>query len=430
MSENTLLSPLNTRLIFVFMSMLAIMSVYELAKQTFNPDISLWESHTITIVFTSLIAVFIVYFPLRSLYREQQKSNEAFRHQLDTEESLRRSEARYRSFVESAGDAIYTVDPDLRYLLVNTRHLAKKGLLPGACAGKHYGEFHSKEETQAFAGQVRRVMETNVPVQGEYERDGRYYLRKLSPVNDSATDAVVAITVISTDITEQKIQERALEDTNKKLNLMSEITRHDMLNQLTALNSYLALAEEKTADTTIARYLIKCGQLAETIQAQILFARDYQRIGVDRPQWQDIAVTIQKARFPLRLTSVTVDESCTGLEVLADPLLEKVFYNLLDNAVRYAVPTPSARFSVAEEPERLILVCEDNGPGIPPGNKEVIFVRGFGKNTGLGLFLIREILAITGMTIRETGEEGKGCRFEIAVPKGCFRRTIHEGAAP
>jgi PAS domain S-box-containing protein len=429
MSENTLLSPLSTRLTLVFMSMLAIMSVYELAKQTFNPDISLWESHTITIVFTSLVAVFIMFFPLRSLYREQQKSTEAFRHQLDAEESLRRSEARYRSFVESAGDAIYTVDPDLRYLLVNTRHLARKGLLPGACTGKQYGEFHSREETQAFAGQVRRVIETNVPVQGEYERDGRHYLRRLTPVNDSATDAVVAITVISTDITEQKIQERALADTNRKLNLMSEITRHDMLNQLTVLNTYLALAEEKTADTTVARYLVKCEQLAETIHAQVVFARDYQRIGVERPQWQEIPVTIQKALLPLRLPSVTVDDSCTGLEVLADPLLEKVFYNLLDNAVRYAGTAPAVRFSVTEEPEQLILVCEDNGPGIPPENKEVIFIRGYGKNTGLGLFLIREILSITGMTIRETGEAGKGCRFEITIPKGCFRRTIPGGTA-
>ncbi|PKG33267.1 sensor histidine kinase [Methanoregula sp.] len=430
MSENTLLSQLNTRLILVFMSMLAIMSVYELAKQAINPDITIWESHAITIAFTSLVAVFIVFFPLRSLYREQQKSNEAFRHLLEAEESLRRSEARYRSFVESAGDAIYTVDPDLRYLLVNTRHLAKKGLLPGACAGKHYGEFHSGEETKAFAGQVRRVMETNVPVLGEYERDGRYYLRKLSPVNDSATDTVIAITVISTDITEQKIQERALEDTNKKLNLMSEITRHDMLNQLSALSSYLALAEEKTADTSVARYLVKCEQLAETVQAQILFARDYQQIGVECPQWQDIAVTIQKARFPLRLTSVTIDASCTGLEILADPLLGKVFYNLLDNAMRYAGPAPAVRFSVAEEQGRLILLYEDNGPGISHGNKEVIFVRGYGKNTGLGLFLIREILAITGLTIRETGEEGMGCRFEITVPEECFRRTIPGGAAP
>ena len=51
-----------------------------------------------------------------------------------------------------------------------------------------------------------------------------------------------------------------------------------------------------------------------------------------------------------------------------------------------------------------------------------LFSRGRGKNTGYGLFLIREILAITGYAIHETGQAGKGVRFEITVPKGLFRR--------
>jgi signal transduction histidine kinase len=54
--------------------------------------------------------------------------------------------------------------------------------------------------------------------------------------------------------------------------------------------------------------------------------------------------------------------------------------------------------------------------------KEKIFERGFGKNTGLGLFLAREILVITGITITENGTPGKGARFEITVPKGMWRR--------
>lgn len=430
MSTNSLLSPLNTRLALVFISMLAIMSVYEFAKQAFNPSITLWESHFLTIAFTSLITVVIAYIPLRSMYREQQRSEESLHQQLETEEKLRRSEAQYRSFVESAGDSIYTVDPDLRYLLVNTHHIARKGLPAKTCIGKNYGEFHTTEETEAFAAQVRHVLETNLPVQDEYAREGRHFLRRLNPVSETGSDTVVAITVVSTDITDRKIQEKALENTNRKLNLMSEITRHDMLNQLTSLHSYLSLAEEHTGDTMVTRYLIKCGQLAETIQAQIIFARDYQRIGVEQPRWQEIGITIQKARLPLRLTGVTIDESCLGREILADPLLEKVFYNLLDNAERYAGPAPEIRFSAREEAEHLMLVYEDNGPGIAAENKEAIFVRGYGSNTGLGLFLIREILGITGITIRENGEPKKGCRFEISIPAGCYRRKTAGGEAP
>ena len=69
----------------------------------------------------------------------------------------------------------------------------------------------------------------------------------------------------------------------------------------------------------------------------------------------------------------------------------------------------------------LTLVYEDNGTGINPHEKERIFEWGYGKHTGFGLFLSREILAITGLTIKETGEAGKGVRFEITVPPHAFR---------
>jgi signal transduction histidine kinase len=73
------------------------------------------------------------------------------------------------------------------------------------------------------------------------------------------------------------------------------------------------------------------------------------------------------------------------------------------------------------------LIVEDNGSGIPAILKKQIFERGFGKNTGFGLFLIREILAITGLSIEETGTEGKGARFEIRLPPGSWRsiRTLN-----
>jgi signal transduction histidine kinase len=66
-------------------------------------------------------------------------------------------------------------------------------------------------------------------------------------------------------------------------------------------------------------------------------------------------------------------------------------------------------------------VYEDNGNGVVPEEKEKIFLKGFGKHTGLGMFLIREILSITGITIRENGTWQQGARFEIRVPSEKFR---------
>ena len=76
------------------------------------------------------------------------------------------------------------------------------------------------------------------------------------------------------------------------------------------------------------------------------------------------------------------------------------------------------RLSAEECDNGLKLVVEDDGIGIPEADKDRMFTRGFGKNTGLGLFLVREILSITGITIQENGNPGTGARFEMTVPKG------------
>ena len=70
-----------------------------------------------------------------------------------------------------------------------------------------------------------------------------------------------------------------------------------------------------------------------------------------------------------------------------------------------------------------MIVYEDNGIGISDKILPVFFERGNGKKTGYGMFLIREILMITGISITETGESGKRPRFEIVVPDGSFRDT-------
>jgi Signal transduction histidine kinase len=103
-------------------------------------------------------------------------------------------------------------------------------------------------------------------------------------------------------------------------------------------------------------------------------------------------------------------------------MLEKVIYNLIDNALRYGGAKLSKIFGYYRtDGEDLIWVIEDDGAGVAPEMKDQIMERGVGCNTGFGLFLSAEILSITGMTITETGTEGEGARFEIRVPKGMFR---------
>jgi PAS domain S-box-containing protein len=240
-----------------------------------------------------------------------------------------------------------------------------------------------------------------------YDRDGRI------------TGAIESIRIV----TDRKRAEVALKEANKKLNLLSSITRHDINNQMTVLMGYLTLLEEKLPDPTLTGYFQKVTTAANRISAMIQFTKTYESIGVHAPAWQDIRTLAESAAMDVAMGPVRLlNDLPAGTEVFADPLIVKVFYNLMDNAVRYGGKITTIRVSVQEANEDHILVCEDDGDGILTGEKEKIFIRGFGKNTGLGLFLSREILDITGITIKETGEPGKGARFEISVPNGAWQQ--------
>ncbi len=231
------------------------------------------------------------------------------------------------------------------------------------------------------------------------------------------------VVAIYNDITDRKLSEEALKQANKQLNLLSSITRHDILNQLLSLRAYIqvsrGLLENKPA---LAETFDKEEKIAGIIEEEIIFTRDYQEMGVKKPSWQNLNAVINQVipQLPRNDVSITVDRS--DIEVFADQLLEKVFFNLLDNALHYGGSTlHEIKIASQVGEESLTIICEDDGTGIRPEDRPYLFTRGFGRHTGLGLFLSKEILAITGMTIRENGEPGKGARFEIVVPRECFR---------
>lgn len=240
-------------------------------------------------------------------------------------------------------------------------------------------------------------------------------------VRERTTELTKANEVLRAEISERKRFEEAIQLANRKLNTLSSITRHDILNQITALGMYLSLAREMESDPAINDYLIKIEQITQLIQKQIRFTRDYQNIGTTSPLWQKLQLIVDNTVTDLQFGKVALESDLNNLEVYADMLLEKVFYNLLDNALRHGEKITKIRFYFRRDDAGLTVICEDDGVGIPEHAKEKIFRREFYRNTGYGLFLVSEILGITGLSIKETGEFGKGARFEIGVPPGSYR---------
>jgi PAS domain S-box-containing protein len=231
------------------------------------------------------------------------------------------------------------------------------------------------------------------------------------------------------DTTETYRYEEALRQANKKINLMSNITRHDILNQVNVLSGYTELISETLPenvknDPRIGKYLINLNKGIETIHSQIVFTKDYQELGVVSPIWQSITDTVKEAASPFSGQSLKFSIEGSGVEVYADPLLKKAFYNLFDNARAHGEHVTEIIVSSCRVADSFVIKVIDNGIGVSPVMKDLIFEKSIGKNTGLGLFLVKGILSITGMEIKETGTEGVGATFEITVPPGNWRESV------
>jgi len=222
------------------------------------------------------------------------------------------------------------------------------------------------------------------------------------------------------DISRTKQIEDALRLANMKLNLLLGITRHDILNHLVGLSGYNEILRTRITEPSIYEILDKQQKAADAIRKQIDFTREYDQLGVKTARWYKVAEIAARA-YSQVLQTIPFRCEIENLEIYADPMLEKVFYNLFDNTFRYGEGVTHITLTWTRDGRDLLMVFEDNGIGIAGDEKERIFGRGYGKNTGLGLYLTKEILSITGMTIRETGEFRKGARFEIRIPEGNYR---------
>lgn len=210
-----------------------------------------------------------------------------------------------------------------------------------------------------------------------------------------------------------------LDASNHKLKTLFSITRHDINNQVMVASGYLEILSDDVTEEELRGYIARIRTSLNNIEHQIAFAREYEKAGVSDPVWQNIGEVA--AHAGAHQHGISVDVADGDIEVFADPMLGKVFANLFENAVRHGEHVTRVQVTSLSRGDDRVIVVEDDGVGVPDQKKGLIFERGYGANTGYGLFLATDILAVTGLSIAETGTFGSGARFEITVPKGRWR---------
>jgi len=229
------------------------------------------------------------------------------------------------------------------------------------------------------------------------------------------------------DISELKRTEAAMKEMmqklatmNEKLRVVGSLTRHDVRNKLSVVTGNVFLTKRRLPDNSeVLDYLHDIDSACQQIIEIFDFAHSYEMLGDEELKNVDVDETVEKAVSLFSdLKGVKVSNECQGLTVLADSLLERLFYNLIDNSLKYGEKITQIRVYYEEsDHDQLKLIYQDDGRGIPFGEKPKLFKEGYGKGTGYGLYLIKKMMEVYGWTIQETGEPGRGARFTIIIPR-------------
>jgi PAS domain S-box-containing protein len=355
--------------------------------------------------------------------------------QKNLEEELRESERRWKSLIDGAPFPIVIIrSSDNIILLVNYRTVEQFQIpaeeLIGSPSNRFYGDISIRNmiteqlKTKSHVDDVLMEMKTH---------DGRmlWVYASVRMITYLGNDAYF---VSFADITQRKMLEdtlmqknadlemisHSLETTNKKLNLLSSITRHDILNQVQII-LFLTDMSYPLSEEEIKQNMAMILEAGKGVQELIEFTAEYQSLGQTKPGWQDISEICADPLIIRMISGISYRIPDVQILIFADPLLKKVFFNLVENSIRHGKTVQSISVSFERKNDEFLLIYEDDGCGVPNEEKEKIFTRGFGMNTGLGLFFIREILDITGLSIRECGIPGEGVRFEINIPEGKYK---------
>lgn len=326
-------------------------------------------------------------------------------------DELEASEARCRRLIEGAFDAMVSINNDGNVLFFNDSFRRLIGLPDDELMGKSINVILGVGERPKREGIYK--LKGHLP-------DGRNLSLEVSSSHTIMGGEQVHVLVIR-DVTESEAWERRMRLVDRKMELMGKVTRHDVLNHVMVVQGFLELSKD-SGQPLSERHFDRINEALDKMKSLYSLQREFETLGTATAEWVDLGEGMRRA------VSLLVNES-GGVDiridvhgmVWADQLFDKVLYNLVHNSLLHGEKVTVIGIEDAVHGEEVHIDVYDDGVGVPEGEKKSIFSLGFGKNTGQGLFLAREILDTYGMKVEEIGVPGEGARFRIHVPIGSWR---------
>lgn len=279
---------------------------------------------------------------------------------------------------------------------------------------------------------LESLTETGEPMTVEhthYDDDGTEQVHEVhaAPIFD-ADGEVDRIVESIIDVTERAAYEQHLKRQRDDLDVLNQVLRHDMRNDLQLVLAYGEMLEDVVPDDQ-ADHLETVIESAEHAVELTTTARDMSDVLLDKGDETGraslrsaIETELDKLRSAYTDAEITVDGGVPDAAVTGNDLLNSVFRNLLKNAIQHNdKPVPVVTLSVTEREEAVTVEIADNGPGVPDHQKDEIFGKGEkgleSAGTGIGLYLVQTLVGNYGGEIAVEDNDPEGAIFSVTLPR-------------
>ncbi|WFN33661.1 PAS domain S-box protein [Methanogenium sp. S4BF] len=344
------------------------------------------------------------------------------------EGALRENEARYRTLVENIPIGLIQADTAGNITYINQQIIGILGSPSREATEQINLLSHPLLREAGISNDIQTAIMEKRPFEGERKyvskwRNDPCLSYRIAPLfNDGDVTGVLGIVE---DVTIRRRADDALRLANHKLSLLSRITRHDILNDVLTAKGYLEL-NEADYPASVTPCLTYVEEAITRIEREVEFTQEYQELGNLPPEWQVVRQVIDEGCQQMNVPKeIRVEVDVSPLEIYADQLLTLAVSNIFRNALVHAKGMTKISVGTRETPAgELCIAIADDGSGVPKEKKEAILQPKYNRRHGHGLFLVRDILDLTGISIRETGVPGEGACFELTVPAGGWRHFM------
>jgi PAS domain S-box-containing protein len=352
---------------------------------------------------------------------------------IDIDEQKQREQKlqQFQEAIEQTAHIVYITDTDGTIEYVNPAFEAITGFSESEAVGQdpsilqsgEYGDEYYEElwETILSDGQWADEML-------DEKADGEEIVlhQTITPISDEDGNPQKFV-VVGQDITQRKEYERKLEEQRDNLEILNQVVRHDIRNDMTVVSGRAKLLEEHIEETgkedleaiqDSAKSATELTKMARDLSEIMLSTEeDVESVRLD----QYLNPVIENVRSKFETAVITTEGQIPRTHVRGNDLLGAVFRNLMQNAVVHNdTEAPTVHISTAINEETLTVSIADNGPGIPDNRKETIFGKGEmgldSPGTGIGLYLVQTLVDRYGGDVWVEDNDPTGSVFFVGLP--------------